>query len=65
MSYGFTGIVFIYSQSDGRYRANVAGSARTMKRLLRDRSARFGLIIIALLVLCAVFVTCWRRFLRM
>ena len=26
-----------------------------MKRLLRDRSARFGLIIIAMLVLCAVF----------
>ena len=26
-----------------------------MKRLLRDRSARFGLIIIAALVLCAVF----------
>ncbi len=26
-----------------------------MKRLLRDRSARLGLIIIALLILCAVF----------
>ena len=26
-----------------------------MKRLLRDRSARFGLIIIVVLVLCAIF----------